>query len=276
LRIAVGVEYAGEQYAGWQRQAHAPSVQDALERALERIADHPVRATAAGRTDAGVHALGQVVHFDTEARRELRGWVLGANTHLPADIALTFAAQVPENFHARYAALRRTYRYLLLNRPTRPAIASGRIAFSHRPLELVPMQEAARLLVGEHDFSAFRSSECQAKSAVRRLLAFEVARRGELVEFTVTANAFLHHMVRNLVGTLLAVGSAERPPAWVREVLEGRERELAGPTAEAAGLYFAGPEYAPEFGLPGAVLGPDSAIIPRVGAERPAHPRWPP
>jgi tRNA pseudouridine38-40 synthase len=277
LRIAVGVEYAGEHYAGWQGQPHAPSVQAEVERALGRVAAHPVAVVAAGRTDAGVHALGQVVHFDTTAERDARSWVLGANTHLPDDIALTFAVAVPQSFHARYSAESRAYRYLVLNRPTRPAVAARRVAWRHQALAVPAMQAAALQLLGEHDFSAFRAAECQAQSPVRRLLAFTIERRGELLEFEVRANAFLHHMVRNLVGTLLEVGSGAREVAWPREVLASRDRRIAGPTAEAAGLYFVGAAYPAQFGLP-QVATADSAMMPRDGVAGlgPAAPaRWP-
>jgi tRNA pseudouridine38-40 synthase len=250
VRLAIGVEYAGTRYAGWQRQASAPSVQAEVERALERVAAHPVEVTCAGRTDRGVHALGQVAHFDTDAERPLRGWVLGANSELPPDVALTWAARVPDDFHARYSALARTYRYRILNRPTRSPLLAERAAFVHAPLDCARMHAAAQVFVGEHDFSAFRAAECQSRVPVRRLDRIAVARDGELVTVEVTANAFLHHMVRNLVGTLLEVGDGSRPPEWVAATLASRDRRQAGPTAPPEGLYFIGVDYPARYGLP--------------------------
>jgi tRNA pseudouridine38-40 synthase len=235
-RIAVGLEYDGSAYAGWQSQPSAPSVQHECEQALARIAAAPVALVCAGRTDAGVHALGQVAHFDTEAVRAMRSWVLGANSELPADISLSFAQLVPAHFHARYSAEARTYRYLILNRSARSALWARRAAFVHRPLETHRMAEAAAHLIGEHDFSAFRAAECQAKSPVRRLQRLDVSRAGDLVIIEATANAFLHHMVRNLAGLLIAVGKGDAEPAWAAQVLAGRDRTRSAATAPAAGL----------------------------------------
>jgi len=260
-RIAIGVEYDGSRYAGWQRQAEAPSVQAAVEQALSRVADHPVEVTCGGRTDAGVHALGQVAHFNSPARRDPRSWVLGANTHLPGDIALLWASAVPSDFHARYSALGRTYCYVILNRPSRPAIDRHRVCWTHQPLDAEAMHDAAQCLLGEHDFSAFRAAECQSRTAVRRLEHISVARRGDRVFLEVSANAFLHHMVRNIAGTLLAVGRGERPGAWVAEALAGRDRRAAGITAPAGGLYFVGIRYPTVFRLPVA-RGASWAMIP--------------
>ncbi len=271
VRLALGVEYVGTRYAGWQRQDHAPSVQAELEAALSRVADHEVQVTCAGRTDAGVHATGQVVHFDTEAERELRSWVLGANANLPNDIVVRYAQRVPDTFHARYSARSRSYRYVVLNRATRPAIEAHRLAWIITPLDVARMQEAAGALLGEHDFSAFRAAQCQAKSPVRTISSFTIERHGDRVVFRVTANAFLHHMVRNLVGTLLAVGAGEQPPGWVAEVLAGRRRAQAGITAPAGGLYLVGVGYPAEFGLPSGGVGQDSAII----RSPPPCDRWP-
>jgi tRNA pseudouridine38-40 synthase len=250
LRIAVGIEYDGGRYRGWQRQDHAPSVQAEVERALAFVADHPVAVTCAGRTDAGVHALAQVAHFDTTAARSPRSWVLGANTRLPPDVALLWAVPVDASFHARYSALSRSYRYLIHNRLSRPALLRRRVCWVHEPLDAAAMQAAAQALVGEHDFSAFRAAECQSRTPLRRLEQIEVSRTGERVALRVTANAFLHHMVRNIAGTLIAVGRGERPVEWVREVLESRDRRAAGHTADAGGLYLAGVRYPPEAGLP--------------------------
>jgi len=278
VRIAVGVEYAGTRYAGWQSQDGLPTIQDELERALAAVAAHPVSAVGAGRTDAGVHAVEQVAHFDSPSQRPLRGWVLGANVELPADIAIRWAAQVPDDFHARHSAVARTYCYLVVNRRTRPALIRERAAFVHEPLSLPPMVDAARALVGRHDFSAFRAAECQAPTPVREVKEVVIRRAGELVEFWVTADAFLHHMVRNLVGTLLEVGMGARPVAWVAEVLASRDRRAAGPTAPAGGLYLAQVRYPDRFGLPMPEATTVSAMIPRElqpSAARPAE-RWPP
>lgn len=249
-RIAVGVEYDGTRYAGWQRQPDAPSIQSELERALSEVADHPVEATCGGRTDAGVHALGQVAHFDTHAHRPMRGWALGANSLLPPDIAVLWAVAVPAGFHARHAALSRSYRYLIQNRAVRPALARHRACWIHQSLDAAAMHQAARCLVGEHDFSAFRAAECQSRTPIRRLERIAVSRDGDRVTIDVTANAFLHHMVRNIAGTLLAVGCGDKPAGWVAEALEARDRRAAGITAPAAGLYFVHIDYPPEFGLP--------------------------
>ena len=261
MRLAVGIEYAGTRYAGWQRQDHAPSVQAEVERALGVVADAPVAVVCAGRTDAGVHALDQVVHFDTDAVRPLRGWVLGANVELPSDIALGWAAPVAADFHARYSALARTYRYLVLNRPTRSPLAAQRVCQWRTPLDAARMHGALQALVGEHDFSAFRAAECQAQVPVRRVARISVRRDGDLVVFEVTANAFLHHMVRNIVGSALPVGEGARPGAWLAELLAGRERRVAGPTAPPGGLYLAAVEYAPAAGLPRRAAPGLSAMI---------------
>lgn len=260
MRIAVGIEYDGSRYRGWQRQERAPSIQSEVERALSFVADHPVAATCAGRTDAGVHALGQVAHFDTTAERSTRGWALGANTRLPPDIALLWAVRVEPHFHARYSALARSYRYLIHERPSRPALLRRRVCWVHDPLDEAAMNAAAQSLVGEHDFSSFRAAECQARVPVRRIESIAVARRGEFVVLQVTANAFLHHMVRNIAGTLIAVGRGDRPAAWAREVLEARDRRAAGHTADAAGLYFTAARYPPESGVPVAEPAPWAMI----------------
>ena len=250
MRLAVGIEYAGTRYAGWQRQDGAPSVQSEVERALGRVADHPIRVVCAGRTDAGVHALGQVAHFDTHSHRPLRGWLLGTNSHLPPDVALSWVTPVDGDFHARYAARARTYRYLVLNRPTRAPLAHERACLWHAPLDAARMHEEVQALVGEHDFSAFRAAECQSRVPVRRLKRIAVERRGDFVILEVTANAFLHHMVRNIAGSLLRVGEGARPAGWLAELLAGRDRQQAGPTAPPGGLYFAAVEYPPDARIP--------------------------
>lgn len=249
-RIAVGIEYDGARYAGWQRQADADSVQSRVEQALGAVADHPLEVTCGGRTDAGVHALGQVAHFDSSAPRTMRGWALGANAALPPDIAVLWAVQVPAEFHARYAARSRSYRYLIQNRPARPALARRRVCWIHQPLDELAMHEAAQCLLGEHDYSAFRAAECQAHSAVRRIERIAVSRRADLVAIDVTANGFLHHMVRNIAGTLAAVGRGDRPREWVAEALASRDRRAAGVTAPAGGLYLLHIDYPESFGLP--------------------------
>jgi tRNA pseudouridine38-40 synthase len=261
VRVAIGIEYAGNRYAGWQRQNDAPSVQAEVERALATVAAHPVEIVCAGRTDRGVHAVAQVAHFDTGVSRPMRGWVLGANTALPDDVALQWATPVPDDFHARFSAVARTYRYVILNRPTRSPVWEGRAAWIHAALDAEAMHAAAQVFVGTHDFSAFRASECQSRVPTRRLDRIAVRRDGEFVVVEVTANAFLHHMVRNLVGTLLEVGDGSRPAAWVRETLESRDRRLAGPTAPAEGLYFARVDYPEPFGVPPPGAAPVSAMI---------------
>lgn len=249
-RIAICVEYDGTRYAGWQRQAGLPSLQATVERALTAVAGRPVAVTCGGRTDAGVHALGQVAHFDTPVLRQPRGWTLGANSGLPPDVAVLWAHPVTDDFHARYSALARSYRYLILNRPSRPALGRYRVCWVHRPLDADAMHEAAQCLAGEHDFSAFRAAECQSRTPVRRLDRLAVQREGDLIAFDVTGNAFLHHMVRNIAGTLIAVGQGDRPAAWVAEALAGRDRRAAGITAPAAGLYLVSIDYPPEHGMP--------------------------
>jgi tRNA pseudouridine38-40 synthase len=250
VRIAVGVEYEGTAYAGWQAQASLPTLQRIIERALASVAAEAVTLTCAGRTDAGVHALGQVAHFDSQAQRSPRAWVFGANSALPADVSVSWALPVPAHFHARYCAEARTYRYVVLNRAARGALWASRAAWVHRPLDHERMAQAAHLLLGEHDFSAFRSSECQAKSPIRRLERIHVERHGDRVIIEATANAFLHHMMRNIAGLLLTIGKAERDASWAREVLEGRDRTKGAPTAAAAGLYLVSVRYPRAFALP--------------------------
>jgi tRNA pseudouridine38-40 synthase len=256
IRIALGIEYDGSRYLGWQTQPGGGTVQDALEGALASIAGLPVSTVCAGRTDRGVHARGQVVHFDTGVDRPDSAWVRGVNALLPDSVAVLWSLPVPSDFHARYAARVRTYRYVLVNRAVRPALAARYCGWYHSPLELEPMRQAAAHLVGEHDFSAFRSSECQAKSPVRTLHALEISRSGDRLDFTLRANAYLHHMVRNIVGTLVYVGARRQPAQWAREVLESRDRGRAAPTFAAEGLYLEAVEYEPHWGLPRHALAP--------------------
>ncbi len=242
-RFALGIEYDGSQFCGWQTQKSGCSVQDAVESALSAVAAQRVATICAGRTDAGVHATAQVVHFDSDAVRPDTAWVRGVNALLPDAVAVQWVRAVPETFHARYGALERRYHYLLLDQPVRPALNRDHVGWIHQHLDIPPMQEAALALTGEHDFSAFRSSECQAKSPVRRLRQIRIERRGDYVVFEVAANAFLHHMVRNIVGTLVYIGSRRKVPGWAREVLESRDRSLAAPTISGAGLYLTGVDY---------------------------------
>ena len=250
-RFAVGLEYDGTAYAGWQtQQPGVPSIQLHAETAFGRVADSPVSLICSGRTDSGVHARLQVAHFESDAVRPLRGWVLGANTHLPRDISVAWIVPVPAHFHARYSADSRTYRYVIFNRNVRSALVEKRAAHIHRALDHERMQAATSALIGSHDFSAFRSSVCQAKSPIRRLTRLNVERDGDLVAIEVTANAFLHHMVRNIAGLLIAIGQGERPPEWSRQVLQSRDRTSGHVTAPAEGLYFWSVEYPEVFGLP--------------------------
>ncbi|ANB17982.1 tRNA pseudouridine synthase A [Dokdonella koreensis DS-123] len=254
LRIALGVEYDGTDFLGWQRLSHGSTVQAALEDALGFVAAHRVEVTCAGRTDAGVHARCQVVHFDSPSERTQRAWVLGTNSQLPAAVAVRWAAPVADTFHARFSARARRYRYAILNRPVRPALDARFVTWERAPLDAAAMHDAAQALVGEHDFSAFRTSACQARSPMRRVQAVTVTREGDRLQIDIRANAFLHHMVRNIVGSLLPVGRGERPAAWIGELLAGRDRNRAGPTAPATGLCFLGPLYEEAPGLPAEVV----------------------
>jgi tRNA pseudouridine38-40 synthase len=249
-RVAAIVEYDGTEFAGWQSQAHAASVQDAVQQALGFVAGHSILAICAGRTDAGVHALGQVLHFDTPSVRTPRAWVLGANTRLPPAIALQWAGEVAAGFHARHTALKRIYRYYISNRSARPALRRTRTAWIHRSLDADAMHRAAQALLGEHDFSAFRSVECQSKTPVRRVQRVQVERAGDIVWLEIEANAYLHHMVRNIVGTLLEVQRAGDPAAVMAGILAGRDRRAAGMTAPAVGLYLWRVEYPADYGIP--------------------------
>jgi len=255
------VEYLGSAYCGWQRLGHAPSVQACVEAALTRVAAEPVSVVCAGRTDTGVHAAGQVIHFDTAAERPEHGWLMGSNVHLPDDIALRWVKVLPdEAFHARFSARHRRYRYVILNRQGRPALLNQRAAWYRHALDVGRMQEAAQVLLGEHDFSSFRAAGCQARHAVRDIQALHISRDGDFIYLDIVANAFLHHMVRNITGSLLVVGKGEQPVAWIAELLAVRDRTLAGPTAPAAGLYFVHVDYPLEHGLPADYRLPQFAL----------------
>jgi tRNA pseudouridine38-40 synthase len=260
MRIALGIEYDGRPFCGWQTQPNGCALQDRLEAALAQIAGEPVVTVCAGRTDAGVHALAQTVHFDTAADRPESAWVRGSNALLPAALAVTWWRPVSDEFSARYSALSRSYRYVLHNHAVRPAANHGRVGWCHTPLDVERMRAAAALLLGEHDFSAFRSSECQAKNPVRRLHQLEIERRGGYVVFDFCANAFLHHMVRNIVGTLVYIGKGKQEPRWAGEILAGRRRENAAPTFDAAGLYLTRVEYDAVWNLPRGPRSPAAFI----------------
>jgi tRNA pseudouridine38-40 synthase len=249
--VVLGVSYRGQAYQGWQSQPSGKTVQDRLEAALARFADRPLRTVCAGRTDTGVHALNQVVHLDTEALRTESSWVRGTNRFLPSDIAVQWCKLTDAAFHARYGAIGRRYVYVLLESAVRPAVEAGSVGWSFRPLNADAMRSAAQRLLGEHDFSAFRSSECQAPTPVRTIHAVGITRRGAYWRFEFDANAFLHHMVRNIVGALVYVGAGKQPPAWIAELLAAQDRRIAAPTFAPDGLYLAGVAYDPAFGLPG-------------------------
>jgi tRNA pseudouridine38-40 synthase len=257
MRIALGIEYDGTDFFGWQRLTEGPSVQATVERALSSVAAHPVQTTCAGRTDTGVHGRCQVVHFDTEARREMRGWVLGSCSNLPASVAVLWAQPVPDSFHARFAARSRRYSYRILNRSVRAALDARYVTWERLPLDTERMHASVQALLGEHDFSAFRALSCQAAHPRRSVLMASVRREGEQVLVEIEANAFLHHMVRNIVGSLLLIGRGEQPVEWMAHLLAGRNRQVAGPTALASGLTFIGPRYERHWGLPDEVSQPE-------------------
>ena len=250
MRIAAIIEYDGSRFSGWQLQVDQLTVQQCVEQALSKVADEPIRVIVAGRTDAGVHALGQVIHFDTNAVRSSHSWVRGANSHLPREVALLWAGEVDPSLHARFTATGRHYRYVILNRPIRPTYLAARVTHEHRPLDIERMRQAASHLIGTHDFTSLRSIQCEAPSPVRELRALTVERNGEFVYLHAYANAFLHHMVRNLAGVLIAIGASEREPDWARTVLAARDRRQGGVTAAPDGLYLSEVEYPPTFNIP--------------------------
>jgi len=250
MRIALGIEYDGSRFCGWQLQDGVRTVQGEVETALARVADRPVRVITAGRTDTGVHASGQVVHFDTDVPRSDSSWSRGTTRYLPDDVAVLWARRVSDDFHARFAAIERRYRYIILNRKVRPTYLHGRVSWDYRPLDVERMQLAAQALLGRHDFNAYRAVACQAKSSERELRELSVRRQGNFVIIDARADGFLHHMVRNLVGVLSAIGSGERPVGWSREVLESRDRTRGGVTAPPDGLYLTGVVYPDHFSIP--------------------------
>jgi len=258
MRIAAIVEYDGTGFSGWQLQDGTRTVQGEVEAAISTVADEAVRITVAGRTDAGVHATGQVIHFDTNAERSPYSWVNGVNANLPNDVVLRWANPVSEDFHARFTATGREYHYVILNRPNRPSLMRGKVTWERRPLDAARMQEAANDLLGEHDFSSYRTVHCQAKSPVRELRALRVTRTENRVVLSVYANAFLHHMVRNIAGVLIYIGSGEREVGWAKEVLELRDRTQGGITAPADGLYLTRVEYPESFQIP--QLSPETGL----------------
>ena len=258
-RFALGVEYNGSMFSGYQMQSHGTrTVQAELEKAVSIVANEPIRLTCAGRTDTGVHATGQVVHFDTTVQRELKAWMLGANTNLPSDIAVHWVRQVSGDFSARFSAISRSYRYILFNRRIRSAVFPNNVAWSYEKFDENAMNAAAQHLLGEHDFSAFRSSRCQANHAIRVMQKISVTRQHDYLILDIKANAFLHHMVRNIMGTLMVIGRGEQSVDWMREILEGQDRKCAGMTASPAGLYLVNVEYPKECGLP------DSGWLPNI------------
>jgi tRNA pseudouridine38-40 synthase len=250
MRYAIGLEYDGSLFLGWQLQSVEPTVQACVERAVARVADQEARVTCCGRTDTGVHALGQVAHFDTAARRDERSWVLGLNSHLPAGVSVLWIRPVDDSFHARFSAFSRTYRYLVLNRWIRPALEVRRMSWCRRPLDAARMHAAAQALRGEHDFTSFRAGACQARHPVREIQDISVSRAGDVVALEVTANGFLYHMVRNIAGSLLRVGLGEAGVAWMGELLAQRDRNNAAPTAAPEGLYFVSARYPERYALP--------------------------
>ncbi|MEC6816222.1 tRNA pseudouridine(38-40) synthase TruA [Photobacterium toruni] len=256
MRIALGIEYDGAKYCGWQRQVDVDSVQERLEKALSHIANQPIAVFCAGRTDTGVHGTGQVVHFDVDIERKMAAWTMGVNAYLPKDIAVRWAHEVTEDFHARFSATARRYRYVIYNHSVRPAIFQHGVSHYHGHLDENKMHEAAQYLIGEHDYTSFRATQCQSRSPWRRLEHLTVTRQGDFVVIDIKANAFVHHMVRNIAGSLIKVGKGEKQPDWIKWVLEQKDRRIAGPTAKSAGLYLVDVDYPAEYNLPRSALGP--------------------
>ncbi len=250
MRIALGIEYDGSGFCGWQIQSQSSSVQACVEQALGQVAAHSVRVHCAGRTDTAVHALNQVVHFDTDSVRGSRAWVYGSNANLPAGISVLWAKEVARHFHARFSARQRMYRYVIFNRKIRPTFLFKRVTWDYRPLDVERMREAAQHLLGENDYNAYRAAGCQAKSPVRTIYHIDIKRKNDIILIDVMANAFLHHMVRNIAGVLMSIGAGERPTAWSKDVLDSKDRRLGGITAAPHGLYLVDIGYPEEFDLP--------------------------
>ncbi len=256
MRIALGIEYDGTGFFGWQRQREVNSIQGELEKALSQVANESIEIFCAGRTDAGVHGTGQVIHFDTSAVRDMRGWIMGANSNLPTGIAVRWAKPVSDDFHARFSATARRYRYVIYNRKYRPAILGRGLSHYHQDLDVSLMQQAAPLLLGEHDFSSFRAIQCQSKTPFRNLMHLQIERYQDFIVIDIKANAFLHHMVRNITGSLLEIGMKKRPPEWLGELLAAKDRTLAAATAKAEGLYLVAVDYPAQFEIPTTPMGP--------------------
>jgi tRNA pseudouridine38-40 synthase len=249
MRMALVLEYDGSRYHGWQAQTGLHTVQQAVENALSKVADSPISVICAGRTDTGVHATNQVIHFDTDKERSIRAWIHGANSFLPKDICVKWGKELPETFHARYSATARRYRYVIYNGAIRPALLRSNITWQYRQLDHRLMHEGAQILLGENDFTSFRSVECQSKTPMRNIHKLQVTRTNDLLVIDITANAFLHHMVRNIAGVLIAVGSGKHPVSWVEEVLKAKDRRLGAETAPSYGLYLVEVTYPQEFAV---------------------------
>lgn len=256
MRIALGIEYDGSQYHGWQAQTGLHTVQQAVERALGNVADCEISVVCAGRTDTGVHATSQIIHFDTQKERTIRSWIHGANSFLPKDVCVKWGREMPDDFHARYSALSRRYRYIIYNSPIRPGLFRSKVTWQYRQLDHREMHEAAQFLIGEYDFTSFRSVECQSNTPMRNVTKIQVSRNSDMLMIDITANAFLHHMVRNIAGVLIAVGSGKKPVAWVEEVLLARDRRLGAETAPPYGLYLVEVCYPEKFGVIKSMPGP--------------------
>ena len=255
-RYALCIEYQGTNYRGWQIQKGVVSIQETLEKALSTVANEPVHVVCAGRTDACVNATYQIIHFESHAKRTPRAWVMGTNTKLPDDIAVKWAVEVPENFHARFSAQQRRYRYVILSAPVKPALLAKGVTWTYKALDVDRMNAGAAYLVGEHNFNSYRAVNCQAHSPIREVRELKVYQNGQLIVIDVAANAFLHHMVRNIAGVLMKIGCGEAEPIWAKEVLDAQDRRQGGVTAPPYGLYFVDVHYPDEFGLPKSDLGP--------------------
>ncbi len=256
MKFALGIEYDGAAYSGWQRQQNVPSVQQALEEALSRVINEPIVVTCAGRTDSGVHATAQVVHFETDVKREMKALTMGVNANLPGDIAVKWASEVDPEFDARYSATARRYRYVIYNHPLRPAILPKGITHCYHDLDADKMHQAAQALIGEQDFTSFRAAHCQSNTPFRNIHQISVTRVGLYIVIDVTANAFLHHMVRNIAGSLMEIGKGEQPVNWIQTLLEAKDRTLAAATAKPNGLYLVRVFYPEKWGIPQGVMGP--------------------